>query len=120
MQGTAPEERELLVFITGFHVIAVKENGLGKGFSDQWSQTSDERSTPRCCTDGEVDRGLFMSSFGFGGQFCSILSDSLKFLHYRVTQFVRSGAGGRTDFKYTAVPLQLFKQHFFGHGLIFL
>jgi hypothetical protein len=39
----APEERELLAFLAENHVITVKENGLGKGYSDQWSQNGDQR-----------------------------------------------------------------------------
>jgi hypothetical protein len=39
----APEERELLAFLTENHVITVKENGLGMGHPDQWSQFSDQR-----------------------------------------------------------------------------
>jgi hypothetical protein len=46
--------------------MTVKENGLGIGFSDQWSLYGDKRYSVLNKHDPGATRSLFMSSLGFG------------------------------------------------------
>lgn len=94
-----PAERELLTFCIDNHVMAIKENGLGIGFSDQWSICSDQRYMPPEVEIHFATHGAFMSSVG-----CQ-LCDSLQFLHDGLAQLLRAGTGYRADLKYGSVPL---------------
>jgi hypothetical protein len=94
-----------LTFCSDNHVMAIKENGLGMGFSDQWSFYGDQRYVPNGKQDRDANLAPFMSSFGFGRQF----GDAFQFLHYSLAQSLRPLTRRGTDFEDRTVPVQLFQ-----------